>query len=345
MQPERLPVTKCLLVAQQHVAAGFEIIALLDAGAGDRLAELHRVALVDKGHIVDDEDPGFADAAEVLDHPIRAQEPVAAAVKGPGAAKRAVPWAAARELDRSAGVENAQIIFAAMTHEVARRHHVVERMDKARRRPFAFRGDGAGDRDRVMPGLDRGEQQRDRSFALALEHAVDGAFTVLDQRICGKRGAMPADADEHAGKARLGGLGEIDDFGNVRQVVAAEGDGVGLPALDRAEIGALVLDLEIEQAHRMAGLPRRRGDELEADRLEPQEYLRIGHRAGMDAEQPHQNSPSTRRARVRLAGSPASIAAYCEAEPPRFPRVPRNMIKMTPRQRQDRRRPARGTQT
>ena len=102
---------------------------------------------------------------------------------------------------------------------------------------------------------------------------------------------MPADADEHAGKARLGRLGEIDDLGNVRQVVAAKGDDVGLPALDRAEIGALVLDLQVEQPHRVAGLPRRRGDELEADRLEPQEYLRIGQRAGMDAEQPHQNSP------------------------------------------------------
>ena len=63
LQPEGFPETEHLLVAQQHVAAGFEVIALFDAGAGDRLAEFHRVALMDKGDVVDDEDPGLADAA------------------------------------------------------------------------------------------------------------------------------------------------------------------------------------------------------------------------------------------------------------------------------------------
>ena len=84
----------------------------------------------------------------------------------------------------------------------------------------------------------------------------------------------------------------------------------------RAEIGALVFDLQVEQPHRVPGLPRRRGDQFEADRLEPQKNLRIGQRAGMDAEQPHQSSPP-----LALRGSGPSAGAggrsrrYCEAEP------------------------------
>ena len=104
---ERLPEAEHLLVAQQHVAARLQVVVLPDAGAGDRLAERHAVALLHEGDIVDDEDARFADPAQILDRALRADQTVAAAVERPGAAERAIPWAAARELDRGARVEHA----------------------------------------------------------------------------------------------------------------------------------------------------------------------------------------------------------------------------------------------
>src|SRR5262249_7305437 len=98
-KPELSPEAEYLLVAQQHVAASLEIILLADAGADDRLGDFHPVSLLHKGHVVDDKHTGFADRPQVLDDALRAHDPVAAAVKGPGAAKGAVPWAAPRELN------------------------------------------------------------------------------------------------------------------------------------------------------------------------------------------------------------------------------------------------------
>jgi hypothetical protein len=79
---------------------------------------------------------------------------------------------------------------------------------------------------------------------------------------------MPADADEHLRKTDLRRLGEIDDFGDVRQIVAGEGDDVRPPALDHSEIGALVLDLEIDKLDLMPRPPCRLGDEFKADRCD-----------------------------------------------------------------------------
>src|SRR5439155_23600127 len=98
------PEAEHLLVAQQHIAAGFEVVALPDAGARDSIAQLHAVTLLHEGDIIDDEDAGLADPSQILDHPLGAQQAIAAAIKGPGAAERAIPRAAARELDRGAGI-------------------------------------------------------------------------------------------------------------------------------------------------------------------------------------------------------------------------------------------------
>ena len=119
-----------------------------------------------------------------------------------------------------------------MAQQVARRHQIVERMDKARRRPFSGGGDGARHRDRVAAGLDRGEQRRHRRLALALEHAIDRALAMLDDRGGGEGGAVAADADEDAREARLRRLGEIDDLGDVGEVVAGKRDDIRPPALD-----------------------------------------------------------------------------------------------------------------
>src|SRR5262249_55468947 len=108
------PETEHLLVAQQHVAAGFEVILLADAGADDRFAEFHAVPFLDEGDVVDDEDARLADRPQVLDDTLRTDHAIAAAVKSPSAAEGAVPRAAARELDRGTRIERAEKIFAAM---------------------------------------------------------------------------------------------------------------------------------------------------------------------------------------------------------------------------------------
>ena len=92
----------------------------------------------------------------------------------------------------------------------------------------------------------------------------------LDERGRGERGAVPADADEDLGKTGPRGLCEIDDLRNVGEVVAREGDDIGPPATQQAKISAMVLDLQIDQPRLVPGAPRRLGDELEPERLEPQ---------------------------------------------------------------------------
>ncbi len=92
---------------QEHIAAGLEVILFLDAAPRDRLPDGVAVTRLDKGDVIDDEDSGLLDPREVLDGPLRAQLAVAPTIKGPGAAKGAIPEAAAGELDRSTGVEDA----------------------------------------------------------------------------------------------------------------------------------------------------------------------------------------------------------------------------------------------
>src|SRR5204863_8978375 len=76
---ELLPEAEHLLVAQQNVAAGLQVVALLDAGAGDGLAQRHAVALLHEGDIIDDEDAGLADPSQTLHHPLGAQQAIPAA--------------------------------------------------------------------------------------------------------------------------------------------------------------------------------------------------------------------------------------------------------------------------
>src|SRR4029077_9451269 len=146
---ELLPEPEYLLVAQQNIAAGLQVIAFLDAGPRHRLAELHAVALLHEGDIIDDEDARLADPLQILDDPLRAQQAIAAPVKCPGAAERAVPRTAARELDRGARIEHADEIFAPVAQQVARWQQIIERTDKPGRRPFAVHRDRAWHRGEI----------------------------------------------------------------------------------------------------------------------------------------------------------------------------------------------------
>ena len=154
-----------------------------------------------------------------------------------------------------------------MTQEVAGRAQLVERVDKAGRRAFAGSGDGSGNRDRVVAGLDCREQQRHRRLALALEHAVNRAPAMRDDGGRGEGRAVTADADEDAGEARFRRFGEIDDLGDIGQVVAGKRDDIRPPALDGSEICTVVFDLKVDQSDLVAVLPRGRGDQFEPERL------------------------------------------------------------------------------
>src|SRR6185436_19797047 len=109
-----------LLVLDQHVAARLQVVLLADAPAIDLLGDREAVLRLDEGHVVHDEDVRLADTREILPRRFRGALAVAAPVEGPRAAERAVPRAAAGELDGGAGVEHADEVLVAAPAEVAR---------------------------------------------------------------------------------------------------------------------------------------------------------------------------------------------------------------------------------
>ena len=56
----------------------------------------------------------------------------------------------------------------------------------------------------------------------------------------------------------------------------------------------MVLDLKVDQPDLVAVVPRRRGDEFEPERLQPQKNLRVEQRARMDPEKSHGTFPCGR---------------------------------------------------
>src|SRR6185437_7782531 len=98
----------------------------------DGLADRHAMFGVDEGDIVDDEDARLLDHAEVVDDVLRADLAIGAAIECPGAAEGAVPWTAARKLDRGAGIDGAEEIFAPMPQQMPCRPQGVEIVDEDR---------------------------------------------------------------------------------------------------------------------------------------------------------------------------------------------------------------------
>ena len=131
-RPSFFQKRKTSLLRKQHVAAGLEVVLLLDPAAGDGLADGHAVLGLDERDVVDDEDAGLANLRQLVGGGFGALDPVAAAVERPGAAERAVPGAAARKLDRGTRVEHADEVLAAMPQQVAGGNQIVEVLDEAR---------------------------------------------------------------------------------------------------------------------------------------------------------------------------------------------------------------------
>ncbi len=99
LQPQAAPVGEDLFVAHQHVGAGFQVVLLLDLALFQLVADRKAVLGMNERHVVNDEDVGLPDRSHVLGCGFGGGFAVAAAVKGPGAAKRTIPWTAAGELD------------------------------------------------------------------------------------------------------------------------------------------------------------------------------------------------------------------------------------------------------
>ena len=209
--------------------------------------------LLDEGNIIDDEYAGLADRGEVIDHPLRADRAIAAAIEGPGAAEGAIPRASARELDRGAGIEDADEIFAPVTQEVARRPHLVEMLDEAGPRSLAVRGDRAGHLGQraTIPG-NRFEQPADARLALAFQDAIDRALAVLEDGGRSEGCAVAPDTDEGARQDDPGSLRQIDDLRHVGEVVAGERDEVRLPVRDEAVIVDVGFDLQVDEPDLMS---------------------------------------------------------------------------------------------
>src|SRR5580704_18325032 len=68
----------------------------------------------------------------------------------------------------------------------------------------------------------------------------------------------------------------------------------------------MAFDLKIDQRHLVPGLSRRRRDQLEAERFEPQKDPREHQRTGMDPEDSH-------RLPLRAASSPAILGQLASA--------------------------------
>jgi hypothetical protein len=65
-QTEPLPVREDLRMAEQHVAAGLEVVPLAHATALELLADREAVLRMDEGDVVHQEDVRLLDAREIL---------------------------------------------------------------------------------------------------------------------------------------------------------------------------------------------------------------------------------------------------------------------------------------
>jgi hypothetical protein len=82
-------------------------------------------------------------------------------------------------------------------------------------------------------------------------------------------------------------LGEIDHLGGVGKVVERKSDRLRPEALDFAPQVMVTEDLEVEDAHIVAGGAHRRRHALHAERFEPQVNLAVHQRTRMHEQDPH----------------------------------------------------------
>ena len=80
---------------------------------------------------------------------------------------------------------------------------------------------------------------------------------------------------------------QINNFGNVCKIIAAERDHVRAPVLNRPEKIVVRLALQIDQANRVPVAFSCCGHKLEPERLQPKINLRIHQTTGMNGKELH----------------------------------------------------------
>jgi hypothetical protein len=284
LQAEVRPPPEHFAVADEHVAAGLQVVAFPDAPALDLVGDGHAVLGVDERHVVDDEEVRLPDPLHLVDDDLRVRLVVAAGVKRPRAAEGAVPRAAARELDRGARVEVADEVAPPAAGQVAGRAGAVEVADQNGLGPGAARRGHAGQAVHGRGGLQQAGGDR---LALPGHDAVDGAVGVGQDLVGDERDAVAAGEDERGRPAVTDGPGEVDHLRHVGQVVQREADRVGPERRHLAPQVAVAVDLQVQQAHLVSGAAQGRRHALQPDRLEAQIHLRVQQRAGMDEQDLH----------------------------------------------------------
>ena len=99
---------------------------------------------------------------------------------------------------------------------------------------------------------------------------------------------MAADHDVGARRQPPGRLGEVDDLGQVGEVVAREGDDVRLPLINELDIILVAFYLQVDELDVVSTSPCSLGYQLETERLEAQVDLRVHKRTGMHSKKLHE---------------------------------------------------------
>src|SRR4029077_6997232 len=177
LEPNIPPELENLLVAQEDVASGFQVILLLDAAFGDHLADAHPVLCLNKGDVVQEEHARFFNSAQFFDRALRGFSSVTSPVESPCAAEYAIPRAAAAELDRGARVKHANKVLAAVAEQISGWQHGIETLHEGW--PGTFPGCRVNARYpvQVSPVLTgRLQSGNDYRLAFTFEHRVDAAL-------------------------------------------------------------------------------------------------------------------------------------------------------------------------
>jgi hypothetical protein len=107
-----------------------------------------------------------------------------------------------------------------MTQQMPRRAQRIEVINEDRLRAGTLQRDSAGHALHRAARCNGGEQQRHRRLAFPLQHAIDGPLGVREDRLRHEGGAVPPDHDTYPGPAPLGLFRKLNNFGDIREVVA-----------------------------------------------------------------------------------------------------------------------------
>src|SRR5579872_3757696 len=113
---------------------------------------------------------------------------------------------------------------------------------------------------------------------------------------------MPADKNERLRKNLFRNFRQVDDFGNVCEIVSGETDRFGPKSLQLCPKVAMRKDLQIEHPDLMPGAPDGRCHALHSERLETQINLAVHQGAGMNQKNFHQLLPE-KFCRLELASA------------------------------------------